>query len=382
MRNFYKRYFCIPVQEKVSEKVFLTRISVSLLSMLICVIGLCTGTWAYFTAMVSSETTTIMAATYNLNIQSGEGIEYTEEKTFKCSGNSNHLYTFTLEAIGTAENGYCVIYVEGDSNSPYYTNQIGKDSTLTIQIKAADGTTVLFEPQWGTSATFDSGETLYGEDEMIVCSGAETLIEKPIENDDYILHIVAVGETLVTIAELYQIPVAAICEYNEISEETILIVGQQIAIPKNYDIEDSSEITDEESEEIEPTEDTAIDDSNEIGKTEEANDEDNDDSLAEDDFSDMTNSGETEDPESSNDDELPNSDEGNSNDLTDTETEREEGSQLGDESDLDAHQKSEDSGDIADNEPANNPEISSEEASDDEVVLDSIGDSETDPSEV
>lgn len=237
MSHFYKKYFCIPKYEKVTEKVFLARTMLSVLSMLVCLIILCSGTLAYFNAMSSSDVNPIKAATYDLAITPGEGITAETNKTYTCAGNSNHIYTFTLAASGNAEKGYCKIYLDGDTNSPYFTDQIDR-SSITVQIKAADGTKVRFEPCWGTSSVSASGGATYGADDVIVCASAENLTNSSMETDDYILHTVAESDTLASIAEKYQTPVAAICEYNEIAEDTVLTAGQQIAIPKNFTIEE------------------------------------------------------------------------------------------------------------------------------------------------
>ncbi len=172
LKKLYQKLMYIPRHEKVPEKVFMTRTALSIFAMLVCMVVLCSATYAWFTAEISSPGNTIETATYSLTIT--DSTDSTVSGEYVCQGASNHIYTFTLTASGTAEKGYCKVIINGDTENPYFTHQINQ-SSLTVSIKAADKTIVTFEPCWGTSAVSAAGGATYGDDEVIVCANAEGL---------------------------------------------------------------------------------------------------------------------------------------------------------------------------------------------------------------
>lgn len=122
------------------------------------------------------------------------GAEFTPEEIvdpYTCSEDGICLYTFSITAEGTAENGYCEIRV-GDG--VYRTVQIPVGKAITVDIVAERGTEIEFVPQMGTSAGYaaalmslDDEETddgLIGDGEVIEYSGEASLFEEPSDEID------------------------------------------------------------------------------------------------------------------------------------------------------------------------------------------------------
>lgn len=251
LKKIYQTFLYIPKHGKLPETVFNFHITLSVLTMLACCVVFCSATLAYFSDTTTYSFQPIQTATYLLMISSSdanvtlalEESAETEEKTvYTCSGKSDHIYTFTLTAGGTATEGYCKVFIDSDMDNPYFTHQIKKGTPLNLQIKAADGTVITFMPCWGISVANTAGEKTYGGDDMIVCLGEVNLVDVQVENEDYILHIVEEGDTLVSIAARYRIIIDVICEYNRITEDTILTEGQEIKVPKNSIVDEDPEM--------------------------------------------------------------------------------------------------------------------------------------------
>lgn len=162
--NFLKdlvRSCRVPKEGKLSDKTFLHSITVSILSIFLCMIVLSSVTWAWFSDGVSSPSNTIQTQNYTLSIsvsaendESTEPLEYviTEQGFYQYQLDANKTYTVKLVATGTGNNGYCKIFF-GDLN-PLFTEAIpvGDSAknpyTFTIQTKSA--IEVCFDLRWGT----------------------------------------------------------------------------------------------------------------------------------------------------------------------------------------------------------------------------------------
>ncbi len=247
-----KQVFSLSKEEKMSEKVFMIRTILSVAAMLFCICLLCSGTLAYFNDTISVQGTTITAANFDLVIKDGQNQPVTESYT--CPLVSEDLHSFTLTASGTAETGYCQITVKtGDQTETYYTTQIyqtaGEDGTrptsITLQIKAASGSTVTFTPRWGTSVNYAvNQESLYADGDVIAHSFTP-----------FVTYTLADGITLEEIAAHYGVSSDDILTYNGLTG--LPAVGSELKIPgRNVTtapatLEEESQTPEEESEILE-----------------------------------------------------------------------------------------------------------------------------------
>lgn len=138
----------------------------SIIGICICTICLCGASWAWFTASTGSSTTKIQAATYSVEV-----IKVTAEAadalvTVADNGiseiplESGRTYTVTLQATGTAENGFCTVKFEG---TDYYTEQLAPGVTLIFTVNTSKNSTMTITPQWGTCAAEPADKVTDGE---------------------------------------------------------------------------------------------------------------------------------------------------------------------------------------------------------------------------
>jgi len=220
VKKLYQKFFYVPKYEKVPDTVFAARTVLSVLSAVLCVVLLCSGTYAYFTDSVSAGINKLHTATFHIAVADSTGTTLTGE--YICGLTQDDMHTFTLTASGTASNGYCAITVEdSEKTTTYYTSQMSAAgiSSMTLTVQAAEGSKITFVPQWGTSADYAvNQEETYGDGETVAHSVAAV-----------VLHTVADGQTLEQLALHYQVDAGAILTYNGLTE--LPVAGTQIKIP-------------------------------------------------------------------------------------------------------------------------------------------------------
>lgn len=154
--NKLKELFFGSKQDKLTDKAFTQSIAVSVISILLCVVALCSVTWAWFSEGVSSSTNSIQSANCDVSVSvtsDGTTVETVDgEYTFI----KDKAYEITITAAGTAESAYCILNIDG---TRYYTVQIPTTATETVpnHIKftlqfSADKTDVEIITRWGTSS--------------------------------------------------------------------------------------------------------------------------------------------------------------------------------------------------------------------------------------
>ena len=151
-------------QEKghLGEKAFQQSILLSFLGILLCIVALCSATWAWFQADVSSSENSIQSADCTVSVSvTREGAPVTALGGVY-SLSKDTPYEFQLTASGTAGSSYCILRIGGED---YYTVQIptaapNNSITFTLQFSAPI-TDVEVITRWGTSSrterTFENG---------------------------------------------------------------------------------------------------------------------------------------------------------------------------------------------------------------------------------
>lgn len=142
-------------KEALTEKAFKQSIAVSVFCIVLCMVALCSVTWAWFSAEITSGTSNIKPAYCDVDASvTGEGTElisidgkYTLEK--------NKPYEIHITAEGTASSAYCILKIGGQE---YYTAQIPipndnspNQISFTLQFDA-DTTELEIITRWGTSS--------------------------------------------------------------------------------------------------------------------------------------------------------------------------------------------------------------------------------------
>ena len=164
-----------PETEKVTDKAFTHGLLVSVFSILLCIVALCSMTYAWFSAGISSGVNTLEGGRFALDvtvINNADGTDVvlteTENGGYKCTLAEGE-YTVTLKMTDdtTASKGFCDIKI--DLNEVFHTSPVSKDETighdpLSFTVKIVDeSVSVTFVPKWGISSTdepVENGDTV------------------------------------------------------------------------------------------------------------------------------------------------------------------------------------------------------------------------------
>ena len=148
--------------EKRSEKLFSQSMLISVFSILLCLVLLCSMTYAWFTANALSSGNVIKSGFFALDIDvRDENDDVVPVADNTCTFNDAGTYTITLKMTGdtTASKGYCELSISSVAEK-MQTAPISKDASVgveefTFTIVAEANTVVVFEPKWGISAAPD-----------------------------------------------------------------------------------------------------------------------------------------------------------------------------------------------------------------------------------
>ena len=158
-----KNIFAIS-DEKITDKALSQGILVSVLSILLCIVALCTMTYAWFNEGLSSSGNVLASSRFSLDITvvDGEGnrVNVTESSngSFVCNLEYSSSYVVILQMTEdtTATKGYCDVII-GDSPKKQ-TASVSDDADIGVNpfvftiITTEDNITVEFVPQWGLPA--------------------------------------------------------------------------------------------------------------------------------------------------------------------------------------------------------------------------------------
>ena len=153
--------------DKLTDKAFTRLMVTSVLGILVCIMCLCSATWAWFTGGVSSDQNKLKTGVFELvvTVETEQGAPAvrsaiqvsTDAKGISlCEIESEGTYTITLTMSEntTVSKGFCVIK-SGDKS--FKTASIRSDDTeaFTFTIEVSGEATVTFTPAWGIPAEHD-----------------------------------------------------------------------------------------------------------------------------------------------------------------------------------------------------------------------------------
>ena len=156
-------------EEKISEKMFSKNLLVAALSIFLCIIALCSVTYAWFTTETASGNNTLTSGAFSLEIAvagGGETVPVTDSvKGSKVCTLAAGTYTVTLTpAEGSTVKGYCTVKL-GEAvytTSPIFPDATAGATSLSFTVTVAAETTAVFTPKWGYPAnpTLSDGATI------------------------------------------------------------------------------------------------------------------------------------------------------------------------------------------------------------------------------
>ena len=161
--------------EKLTDKAFSRLWIASILGILLSIVCLCSTTWAWFEADVSSSQNVI---------QSGEGllavtvtkdqtqISDIEQKIVREVG----TYTVTMTLPQDSASGYCVIYVGSDAyRSPYILRSQETEQAITFSIVLEEPSELSIETRWGI---YSDGEPDITENGTLTLPKTQTIAQE------------------------------------------------------------------------------------------------------------------------------------------------------------------------------------------------------------
>lgn len=170
MKKWLQSRFSVPVQGKVSEKVFLSRITLNITVIIICMIAMAFTAFAYFSVSVSSQNNRIQAAHFDVEIHVSsevDGIPVSEPvnrqntDVYVVNMKADTVYAVEIVAKGNSNTGFVVISAGGYQ---YHTEQmvLNDKNSIVFYLRPTEDMAVMLMPHWGTSSHYEklsAGET-------------------------------------------------------------------------------------------------------------------------------------------------------------------------------------------------------------------------------
>ena len=146
--------------KKLTDQAFSRLMLTSLLGMLVCIACLCSATWAWYNASISSNTNELGAGVFGLTVSYAQSDEPAVELSVNEDGTSSYTFaevgtykvTLTATDSTTVSRGFCILKADG---TRYYTDAISADSPepyVFNLVITEENTTVVFAPSWGLPA--------------------------------------------------------------------------------------------------------------------------------------------------------------------------------------------------------------------------------------
>ncbi len=188
MKTFYNEFLRIPEENdgKIGDKVMVTRLTLTVAFIVMCLTIMCLTAYAYFTCNVSSEGSKLVASNFELSVsvsEQGKQLDVTKvDGDSVVSLSSGKEYTVVITASGNAKTGFCVIQAN-NSRAVYHTQQMSaheemrglQSNSVTFKLRVSENTVVKFITQWGTSSQYSADNTNNGE--YYIVDGEDIVID-------------------------------------------------------------------------------------------------------------------------------------------------------------------------------------------------------------
>lgn len=165
MKNFFEVN-----DEKLTEKAFMRSLTSSVITIILCLVVLCSVTYAWFTESTASNVNTLVSGSFDIEATVTYNKGLSSEMEIMSYSNENGIITYQFLDAGAytvdlkiTENsnvkGFCGISLGGGER--LLTASISKDATigsnsLTFTVNVGEGGAMLtLTPQWGYPANVD-----------------------------------------------------------------------------------------------------------------------------------------------------------------------------------------------------------------------------------
>lgn len=124
-KEVYKKYFYLPKHGKVQERVFLSRIAVSITVIVLCLAAMSATAYAYFTHGNAQVVGVITSA--NFEVEVSDGTNTSNRFSYPVGTYGEMEFTISKTAESTASSGFCKINVCAADGvvQTFYTEPIG-----------------------------------------------------------------------------------------------------------------------------------------------------------------------------------------------------------------------------------------------------------------
>ena len=149
---------------KLTEKAFIRRIAVGVISIIFCLSAMGISAYAFFTSSITSSKNTLTSATYEIDIdaKNSSGTALTQKDgTTDVYELAIDTYTVTLTAEGTAKNGYCKVEILEEAQDgtrvvidTYYTKPLAPGGSITFTVECKRDVEMQFTSNWGSYAGY------------------------------------------------------------------------------------------------------------------------------------------------------------------------------------------------------------------------------------
>lgn len=163
MKNFFD---C--KDEKITEKAFSQSLIISVVSILLCIVALCSVTYAWFTGETTSGSNTLMSGSFDVKITVSkleDGVASANAIEAESNNEGKYIYkllpgTYEISLALTEDStvkGHCVVTIGNDTqhtDAIIGTNTANvENATMTdpfkFKITVTEDTTIILEPRWG-----------------------------------------------------------------------------------------------------------------------------------------------------------------------------------------------------------------------------------------
>ena len=187
MKKLYNEFFYVPKHGKVRENVMMTRLAVTVVTMLLCLFAITLTAYAYFSYNVSSGFNVIKSANFEADVSiqitdndAEVAVNKIDNTTHTVYLEADKTYSVTLDESenSTANTGFCIVTAEG-CTLVYHTQQLGVDESvedgrtdiIEFELKVDVNTVVKFISHWGASSHYDDYREKRDNDSLYITNG-------------------------------------------------------------------------------------------------------------------------------------------------------------------------------------------------------------------
>lgn len=165
MKRLYEKYFRVPAEGTVHDRVMLTRVAVTVVLMVIYLVAISASAYAYFACGTVADSNSISVAHFDILavVREGDGngsiVPYDPvTNTVKLTPGVKYTVVINDESANPASTGFCEVYVA--KHVVYHTRQFLRNTddaltfTLEVESPAAEPVAVRIVPHWGTSSKY------------------------------------------------------------------------------------------------------------------------------------------------------------------------------------------------------------------------------------